>query len=123
MELSEGETWGFGDIFGRLDLEDWLMGWGGAWGGVRLKVRPAAGAARAGWVVPFTNVGKTGGSQGDEEWGARRGQGLQACPDSKVKEVIISCSFPASRVGPDNPILQAEETTSSPLKSRVRAER
>lgn len=60
---------------------------------------------------------------GGKEWGVR-GQVLQACPDSKVKEVITSCSFPASRVRPGNPILQAaEKTRLIPGKSRVRAER
>ena len=44
------------------------------------------------------------GYQAGEDWwerggqggGTGAGQGLQACPDSKIKEVIIPCSFPAS---------------------------
>ena len=36
--------------------------------------------------------------EADREWGFGTGQGPQACPDSKVKEVITPCSFPASPV-------------------------
>lgn len=49
--------------------------------------------------------GKTGGRAGDRERGMGSGQGLPKCPDSEVKEVIVSCSFPASPARPGNPTL------------------
>lgn len=54
-------------------------------------------------------VGRAGGREGDRDYRVATGQGLQACPDSKVKEVIISCSFIASPARPVNPILWAEK--------------
>lgn len=58
-------------------------------------------------------MGKAGGREGDKEYRVGTGQGLQACPDSKVKEVIISCSFTASPARPVNPILWAEKMSLS----------
>lgn len=63
--------------------------------------------------MPFTMVGQAGGREGDKEYRVGTGQGLQARPDSKVKEVIISSSFTASPSRPVNPTLWAEKMSLS----------
>lgn len=88
------------------------MGWGGGWeesgGGSDLQLeQPVLGGAiyRCG-EDPWEPAGQ-------RAWSEKRTR----FSNSKVKEVIISYSFPAGRVSPGNPIFQAEKTRLSPMKS------
>lgn len=91
-------------MFGGLDLEDLLEGWNEGGGGIEAESQTSS--------LSSMMMGGAIYQDGEGLWERRQqgvgtgtGQGLQACPDSGVKEVIVPCSSPASRMRPVNSIL------------------
>ena len=76
----------------------WEVGpWSEGWGGIESESQTCSLSH-----VTVGGASHRGGQdlkrEADGEWGLGTGRGPQACPDSKVKEVITPCSFPASPV-------------------------